>query len=176
MKYLLLFVAYLLTDIPGNGEKNVYRVPLDGMKKVRIDDHLQGIWKLREDTDMHNYFVLEKSDDLQYSITYMNKSGDNRGLEHGGAFFTEIGGERYLHVTNWDWEHPGMVMLKVKEITSPRSWNMTACLVTDTNLHRMKTAAQLNAYIEKNRNSPGFYGADLHFRKKFEFNSFGPSK
>ena len=92
MKSLFLLFTFLLTgqiaaDNSGNGIKNVCKYSLDESPKVRIDDHLQGIWKLKEDTDFHNYFILEKVDDYRYCLTYMNRSGDNRGLEHGLAFF-----------------------------------------------------------------------------------------
>ncbi len=170
---LLLLLAFAFPVISGNGIKNVSMYPLGDMYKVRIDDHLQGIWKLREDTDKNNYFILEKQDDYTYSITYMDHGGDNRGLEHGRAFFSEIGGTKFLNVTNWNSHNvPGYIFLKIKEISAPRSWDMTACLVTDTTLDKFAGNAELQALVEKNLNNPAFYGQDLHFRKKFEFNSF----
>lgn len=173
MKILLLLLAFAIPVVSDNGIKNVSMYPLGDMYKVRVDDHLQGIWKLKEDTDRNNYFIVEKQDDYTYSVTYMNKGGDNRGLEHARAFFSEIGGQKFLNVTNWNNHNvPGYIFLKIKEISAPRSSDITACLIVDTTLYRVPGNAELQSLVEKNLDSPAFYGQDLHFRKKFEFNSF----
>ena len=138
---------------------------------MRIDDHLQGIWKLADDTDFHNYFILEKVNDYKYSITYMNRSGNNRGLEHGIVYFSEIDNVKFLNVSNWDWDHHGLVFLKIKEIT-PGSWDMTANLVIDTTLSQLNSSEALCEHIRKRLKDPLIYGKELHFRKKFEFNSY----
>ncbi|GAA4470225.1 hypothetical protein GCM10023093_31120 [Nemorincola caseinilytica] len=66
----------------------------------------------------------------------------------------------------------GTVLLRVDTISQPNSWGMIATLVTDTTLYKIKSSEELRAYVARNMNKPGFYGKKLHFRKKFEFNSF----
>lgn len=172
MNYCLALLCFFLAGSSGNGAGNACKYPIDERPIMHVDDHLQGIWKMREDTNFHNYIVLEKADDYSYSITYMDHGGDNRGLEHGKAFFSEIDGTRFLQVSNWDFDHPGMIFLKVLKISEPRSWDMTAVLVTDTTLYKIKSSAALRSHLQKNLNNPNIYGKELHFRKKFEFNSF----
>ncbi len=175
MKNFLLFLLFVpqvfFKDHPDNGIKNVCKYPIDEKPVVRIDDHLQGIWKMEEDSDSHNYFIVEKEDDHAYVLTYMNRSGDNRGLEHGRAYFSEINNVKFLVFPNWYREHQGYVFLKIKYI-STGSWDVTASMVMDTTLYKIQNSSELRALFEKNVNNPAFYGRDLHFRKRFEFNSW----
>ena len=146
---------------------------MDEKPVVRIDDHLQGIWKMAEDTNAHDYFIIEKDGDFAYSITYMNRGGDNRGLEHGRFFFSEINKVKFINIPNWDEDNPGYLFLKIIDI-SRGSWDMTACLATNPSLKNVRSTEELRALVEKNLNNPSFFGKELHFRKKFEFNSFRP--
>jgi hypothetical protein len=171
MKSLFL-VLFLLPGIWSSGIKSASKFTLDEKPVVRIDDHLQGIWKLAEDTNYHNYFIVEKDGNFQYSITYMNRGGDNRGLEHGMFFFSEINGVKFINIGNWDDEHPGYILLKINEIGTPRSWSLTASIVTDMSITKVTSRKELRALLEKNLNNASFYGKELHFKKKFEFNSF----
>ena len=171
MNNLVAFLLIFFANHSANGLKNVSQYAIDKEPLVRIDDHMQGIWKLAEDSDFHNYFIVEKDGDSAYVLTYMNRSGNNRGLEHGRAFFSEINHVKFLNFPNWDWDHHGYVFLKINNI-GQGSWDMTANLVTDTTLVNVKSNSELRALFEKNLNNPAFYGKELHFRKKFEFNSF----
>jgi hypothetical protein len=172
MKMLpILLFAFFAPGIWSSGIKNACPYTIDEKPVVRIDDHMQGIWKMAEDTDFHNYFIIEKDGDFAYSITYMNRSGDNRGLEHGSFSFSEINNVKFIVIRNWDEDYPGYLFLKINNITQG-SWNMTASLVTDPSITKVKSRAELHELLEKNLNNPSFYGKELHFRKKFEFNSF----
>jgi hypothetical protein len=149
---------------------------LDEYPTVETDIHMQGVWKLKEDTNSNNYFVVERDGASRFSITYMNRGGDNRGLEHAGAFFSEVNGVKFLNAPYRSFfakpEFSGTVLLRVDEISEPRAWNMTVTLVTDPNLYKMSSSKELREYVEKHMNAEGFYGKQLHFKKKFEFNSF----
>lgn len=151
---------------------NISKYAIDEKPVVRIDDHLQGIWKLAEDTDMHNYFVIEKESDFNYAITYMDHGGNNRGLEHFRGFFSEIGNVKFVSLPNWVDEERGYVLLKIDEITAG-SWNLTASLVTDPSIRYVSSREDLRMLLAKNVNNSKFYSPKkLHFRKRFEFNSF----
>ena len=73
-KYYLLLLAFLCCSSLF-AQRNVCQFPIDEKPTVRVDDHLQGIWKLREDTNYHNYFIVEKLDDYSYCLTYMDNGG-----------------------------------------------------------------------------------------------------
>ncbi len=149
---------------------------LDEYPTTEADLHLQGIWKLQEDTNYNNYFVVERDGAYHLNITYMNQGGDNRGLEHADAFFSEVDGVTFLNAPYSsffsDDEFNGTLLLRVDEISKPRSWKATVTMVVDTNIHNMKSSAELRAYVKGHMRSPGFYGKQIHFRKRFEFDSF----
>lgn len=168
---LALLLMYFAPGMWSSGIKNACKVSIDEKPVVRIDDHLQGIWKLKEDTDSHNYFIIEKDGDYEYSITYMNCGGNNRGLEHGGFFFSEINGVKYINIGNWDEDYRGYIFFKIKSI-SKGSWDMVANLVTDPALTKVKDRSELRKLLAQDADNPTFLGKELHFRKKFEFNSF----
>lgn len=172
MKILSFLLLLIIPGFRGSGIKNTCKFTIDEKPSVRIDDHLQGIWKLAEDTDKHNYIIIEKRSDYEYSITYMNRGGDNRGLEHGRFFWSEIKGVKFINIQNWDDDHPGYIFYRVDTIEGPRSWDMKARLVTDPSIQKAANRQELRALLEKNLNNPSFYGPELHFGKRFEFNSF----
>jgi hypothetical protein len=175
MKYLLTLAIVLFATIPMQSKTSIghaCKFKLDEKAKVRIDDHMQGIWKMAEDTDFHNYFVLEKDGAYEYELTYMNKSGDNRGLEHGTVYFSVINHVKFLMVPDWDFDNRGYIYLRIDSVSSPRSWEVVATVVTDARLSNVKSSAELHTLFEKNLNNPAFYGQKIHFRKKFEFNSW----
>lgn len=172
MKSLFLFLLLLLSGNSDTaGVKNVSKYALEDVRDptVTIENYMQGIWKLQEDTNSHNYFILEKDNDKKYSITYMNRGGDNRGLEHFGFFMSEINDVKFITVSSWNREHPGWVFLRVNNMTK---WEITAQMVADDKLHAIKSQEDLRNYFEKNLNNPAFYGKELHFEKRFEFNSW----
>jgi hypothetical protein len=149
---------------------------LDEYPSLESDPHMQGIWKLKEDTDQHNYFIVERDGAYRFNITYMNRSGDNRGLEHAQMHFSEVNGVTFLNAPYSSFfaepSFSGNVLLRLDSVSKPRSWNVVFTLVTDSNLYKMKDSHQLREYVSQNMKKPGFYGKQLHFRKKFEFDSF----
>lgn len=149
---------------------------LDEHPSLESDPHMQGIWKLREDTDRHNYFVVERDGAYRFNITYMNRSGDNRGLEHARMHFSRVNGVTFLNAPYSSFfDEPsfsGNVLLRLDSVSAPRSWEVVFTLVTDTNLYKMNSSSELRAYVSENMNKKGFYGKQLHFKKKFEFDSF----
>ena len=150
--------------------------PLTEWPDLESDPHMQGIWKLKEDTDQHNYFIVERDGTYRFNITYMNRSGDNRGLEHARMHFSKVNGVTFLNAPYSSFfEEPsfsGTVLLRLDKVSTPRSWDVTFTLVTDTNLYKMSSSDELRAYVSANMKKKGFYGKQLHFRKKFEFDSY----
>ena len=173
--FLLLF-GFAMPHKDAPPVKYLCQYDLDDFPSVESDPHMQGIWKLREDTDSHNYFVVERDGAYKFNITYMNRSGDNRGLEHASMHFSKVNGVTFLNAPYSSFfsepQFHGTVLLRLDSVSSPRSWNATFTVVTDTNLYKMASSAELREYVSANMNKKGFYGKQLHFRKKFEFDSF----
>lgn len=179
MRYLLIVAFAVLVSLPSTAQppvKFLSEYQLDEHPNTETDIHMQGIWKLKEDTNANNYFVVERDGSYRFSITYMNRGGDNRGLEHSTAFFSEVDGVKFLNAPYRSFFNEpsfrGTVLLRVDEVDVPHCWDVTFTLVTDPNLYKMKSSAELRAYIRQHLKDPAIYGKQLHFRKKFEFNSF----
>lgn len=179
MRNLLIVVFAVMMSAPCIAQppvKFLCDYQLDERPFTETDHHMQGIWKLKEDTNANNYFVVERDGSYRLNITYMNRGGDNRGLEHTTAFFSEIDGVKFLNAPYSSFigepSFRGTVLLRVDEVDEPRCWNVTFTLVTDPNLYKMKGSAELRTYIRQHLKDPAIYGKQLHFRKKFEFNSF----
>ncbi len=168
----LLYLLFLLVGISqaDNGIKNVSKYKLGEKTGLHMNERISGIWKMKEDTNFHNYFVLQNDDaEKTFIITYMNRSGDNRGLEHFSLYFIDVKGTEYIACSNWNWENPGWIFLKVSKVSK---FDITAQLVVDTNLYKMKSTEELRAYFEEHANEPAFVGEPIHFRKKFTFNDW----
>ena len=167
---LLLLMAFGIISQADNGIKNVSKHRLGEKTGLHMNERISGIWKLKEDTNSHNYFVLQNDDaEKDFVITYMNRGGDNRGLEHGTLYFLDLNGSKYMACSNWNWQHSGWIFLKVSQVGK---FDITAQLVVDTNIHKMKSSEELRAHFVKNANNPAFVGDTLHFRKKFTFNDW----
>ena len=178
-KYFLLSIVLLCaTFFIGRGQDNEFGSELHTVKqmyaKYGLDDHpsvavdtdLIGIWKMAEDTDPHNYFVIEKYNDNRYAFTYMTRGGSNRTYENDGAFFSDINGTRFINVGYYDWDsHSGeYFFLKVIEIKN-RGFDMTLELVADTTLKDISDPKEVRERIAKNLNNRDYYKKPVHFHK-----------
>ena len=139
---------------------------LDEHPAIMADTNFIAIWKMNEDTDPHNYFVLERFDYYNYVFTYMNREGSNRTYENMGAFFSNIGDTRFINVRyfNWETNTGGYFFLKVVHADS-RGWDMDLALVADTTLKNITSAKEVRERIEKNVNNPSYFKKPVHFRK-----------
>lgn len=171
MKYLAFLFLPFFPGVWDSGITNACKYSIDEKPIVRIDDHMQGIWKMAEDTNYNNYLIIEKDGDFEYSITYMNRGGDNRGLEHGAFYFSEIGKAKFLVIGNWDENNRGYLFYKIDSVARG-SWDVVLRLATDPALKEVKSREELRTLLTRNLNNPSFFGKELHFHKKFEFNSF----
>ena len=139
---------------------------LDEKPAIAADTDLIGIWKMKEDEDSHNYFVIERYEPNKYAFTYMNHEGANRTFENDGAFFSKIDNTEFInvHYSNWWNEDRGYFFLKVIE-RNPSGFEMTVALVADTTLKDLPDRAAVRARIIKNLNNPDYYKKPVHFHK-----------
>ncbi|OJW79521.1 MAG: hypothetical protein BGO69_12375 [Bacteroidetes bacterium 46-16] len=139
---------------------------LDAQPSITADTDLIGIWKMKEDEDSHNYFVLERENQNGYVFTYMNHEGANRTFENDPAFFSKIGNTEFINVgySNWWNEDHGFFFLKVIERT-PNGFEMTLALVADTTLKDLPDRAAVRARIKEHLNDPHYFKKPVHFRK-----------
>lgn len=148
-------------------EKVYSKYSLDEQPRVPADTNMIAIWKMAEDVDAHNYFVLERYSLNEFVCTYMNRGGNNRTYENFGLFFSKVGNANFLNVGYRDNQTntSGYFFLKVTD-QDVRGWNMTLSLVTDTTLRAITSREALRERIAKNIDNPNFYGKPMHFRKK----------
>lgn len=171
---ILMNLVFLLLMLFSGGENlsgaDANQIDKGESLRINIPDGMQGIWKMKEDTSSHNYFVLEKENSMLHIITYMDKHGDNRGWEHGHFFMWDVKGTKFIVMSGWDMDNPGLGYLKVNKLESGE-WSMTAQAVTDVSIKKM-TPQEAHAFLEKHLDDPAIYTKELHFRKKLEFGSW----
>jgi hypothetical protein len=140
---------------------------LDETPNIPADTNLIAIWKMQEDLDAHNYFVVERYRFYEFVFTYMNRGGSNRTYENVGAFFSKIGNVDFLNVQYYDHDTKasGYFFMKVTDLDS-RGWHMTLSLVADPTLKDIPNREALRERIAKNLNNPSFYKKPVHFDKK----------
>ncbi len=179
MKYISLIITFLFTVGICEAQQNdplpelrifskfCSKFSLDEKPNVPADTNLIAIWKMKEDVDEHNYFVMERYNYFEFAFTYMNRAGSNRTYENVGAFFSKIGNAVFINVECYDYEakRPGYFFLKVTDLDS-RGWNLTLSLVADSTLKDITSRDALRERLAKNVNNPGFYKEPVHFHKK----------
>lgn len=171
MRNLISGVAVLFISFAVIGCKGYAKYPMMQMTGIKTDPKLIGIWRLQEDTDKHNFFVIEPVDDYHYALTYMNKGGINRVFENYGAYISDINGTKFFNVTyrNIDWDamtttEEGYIFFKVVD-TDELGWQMTLVLVTDTSMKACKNSIEVRDRIARNINNPDFYDQPVHLYK-----------
>ena len=178
MKNVYLIVALLFFAGAGHAQstdpfpelrffsKYCSKYSLDEKPNVRADTNLIAIWKMYEDVDNHNYFVVERNNYDEFVFTYMNREGSNRTYENVGAFFSKIGNADFLNVGFYDHEtnSSGCFFLKVTGLDS-RGWNMTLSLVADTTLKNITSREALRKRIAEHVNDLTYYKTSVHFHK-----------
>jgi hypothetical protein len=177
MKHILS-MALLLCSFVSNAQtdemdydlhiiKNVYaKYAIDEHPTIPADTDLVGIWKMKEDIDRHNYFVLERYEYADYAFTYMNREGSNRTFENVPTFFSKIGNTEFLNVRYHDWKGytSGYFFLKITDRDS-RGWDMTLQLIADTTLKNIPDREGVRERLAKNINNPKFFKKPVHFHK-----------
>ena len=170
MKKLFLYSMVIQCGVFMIGCKSYSKYPIDEHASVSVDTNLIGIWKMKEDTDVHNYFVIERYNDYEYAVTYMNRGGSNRTYENFPAYFSNIGKIKFFNV-RYDNYHrdrkisdEGYFFLKILDIDK-RGFNMTLALVNDTTLKFISNSKEVRERITKNLDNPSFYDKPVHFHK-----------
>ncbi len=169
--FFVLAVLFCTTGVMAQGNLSKY-LPVEP-KKSKFDDNMQGIYKLTEDTDSHNYFVIEKITEYEYSISYMNRSGNNRGLEHFRMVIREFDGMKFLCVQNWLAGSDNWTFFRIRD-KAENYWNITMDIVMEETLQNAKDGKELTAMMLKHVNDPSFFGKEYHFMKKLTLGGLRP--
>ena len=166
MKQVILGIMGLIIIMSATGCLSLAPVTIDDKPTIKIDENLVGIWKMKEDTNTHDYFVIENENQYQYSVCYMNRGGDNRVYEHNPAWFSVVNGTKFLNVYYRDFEiSGGYLFLKVLSIDH-NGFEMTAAVLADSMMPHLSTSAQVRKRIAAHINDVSFYTDTLHLRKK----------
>ncbi len=141
---------------------------IDKPALIKMDTRMLGIWKLVEDTSLANYFIIERKDDYNCKITYMNKNGENPQFAHFPAFFSMVDSVSFLNVSYKDYNSQGFFFLKVLDFNVNV---LTVAMYADTNLSKTHTPLEVRAEIERNVHDPRYFKDVYHLRKVFNFTS-----
>jgi len=174
--YLAAICLLLATTCKAQGNKpfpelklfdNFYgKMALDEHGTLPADTNLIAIWKMKEDADPHNYFVVERRDYNDFVATYMNRSGSNRTYENFTAFFSKVGNIDVINVIfrDYDAHIEGYFFLKVISIEKG-GWGMTLALVDDPELKNIADRSALRDRMAKDISNPKYCKNPVHFRK-----------
>jgi hypothetical protein len=163
----LLFISIATLAIAGCN--SVAHYPIDEKPQIPIDYRLVGIWKMEEDTNKHNYFVIEKLDDYQYNMTYMNQDGNNRGYEHWRGSISNINNAKFINIPYSDWpdgNNHGLIFMKINNIEK-EGWTMSGAFVNDSGLKNCKSSAEVRKRIADNMDKNSYFSKELHFERLF---------
>ncbi|MEI8279536.1 MAG: hypothetical protein WCG87_07205 [Bacteroidota bacterium] len=160
---LILFVTIVAYSC-----NSVSKYPID-KPSIKVDTNLIGLWKMDEDTNVHDFFVLEKYDEHNYAFTYMNHEGSNRVFENVQAFFSDVNNTRFLNVhynpgMDETYDGRGYFFMKVVEM-DPQGWSMTLSKYSDTTLKLITDPQQVREHIAKNINNHMYFNKPVHFHK-----------
>jgi len=170
MKHIVLSLAVLLFIGATIGCKSYSKYPIDKYPSVKVDTNLIGIWKMKEDTDAHNFFVIERINENNYAVSYLNRGGSNRVYENFHVYFSKISGSLFFNVPygnyNFDTKilDEGFFFLKLVDIDK-RGFDMTLAMVADPAIKDCKSSKEVSDLIAKNINNAAFYDQPLHFHK-----------
>ena len=161
-------ILLLLCALGIGGCDYVARYPIDKPALIKMDTRMLGIWKLTEDTSTHNYFVIERKDDFNCKVTYMNRYGENPQYAHFPVFFSMVDSVPFFNVSYRDYSASGYFFLKILEFNVNV---LTVAMYADSNLLQTKTPGDVRESIHKNLNDPRYFKQVYHFRKVFNFTS-----
>jgi hypothetical protein len=175
MRYTLLFLSFLSFILISAARVTVSYAPIDEKPSVLIDNRMLGIWKMNEDTNYHNYFVVEKRNDFEYALTYMNRGGDNKTYERFTLYPSVVNGITFLNVLyEIDWEERkkpnGFVLLKVVNFDGP---SFTAAVCSDPSLKNLTRSQDVRERVSKNINNAVYYKDTIHLDKRLSFLTSG---
>lgn len=166
----ILFTAvslYSCNDVPENENKVVVTAPAvhNTPPDPEINDRYKGIWKLDEDTNKYNYLIVEKRNGHTFNLTYMNRSGDNRGIEHVPGSYIDIKGGRFVHIAHI----PGSKTSYTLRLLSVDDgiFSITAAVINDSTLTGLEDSVAVRDRISDHMNDAAYYSDTVHFTKKF---------
>ena len=177
-KYFLLGLVLLyITSFTSRGQDEDFageansvkpgfaRFPMDDLEHINIhtEGNLVGIWKMEEDSDPHNYFVLEKKNADVYALTYMARGGSNRTYENFGMFFSQVGDVTYINCMNPTIRgERGWFIMKVIDYDE---WHITAAMVNDPTLKDLPNSAAVRERIAADLKDTTKIMKPVHFHK-----------
>ncbi|MBL7683613.1 MAG: hypothetical protein JNK00_09665 [Flavipsychrobacter sp.] len=162
MKLILfiLFVCMLVSSC-----NNVANFPIAPPDATATDDRIIGKWQFNEDTNANNYYeVYSGYESNTYHIRFWDRGGTNPTYE-SNLHFSDVNGIRFINIPYF--EEIGFLQygfLKILD-TDKDFTKITAAVVGDENIERIKSQEKLNAHITKNMNNPRFYSDTIHFYK-----------
>ncbi len=168
MKKVFLSFCTVLCALIFSGCDSSSLFTIDEAPLVKMDKRFLGDWKVEEESDKKNFVRIQESvEPNKYHVQIWDRSGTNRTFEFN-TFFSEVGGATFINVRNWttnDWMHKEeYLLLKITDISAAYD-KITAVVVSQPSVLHANSSAEVRAFLTRNVNSPGFYGATVHLNK-----------
>lgn len=167
--YLVIALCSML--ISACGTPAPYPMPYSSSKTA--DDRIVGKWKLEEDTNRNNFYLISKIPDkyYQYHVEFWNRGGTNRTYE-ADIFFSELDSIKFLNIPYYqlksgkgsfdDWENKGWFFVRILEASSDFT-KLTTATVNDPLLATQGNPSQMAHYMQAHKNDPASYSDTVHF-------------
>lgn len=155
------------------------KYPISNAGAEVYDARLIGKWKLEEDTDKNNYYVVEHDYDIRtnkYHAQFYNRGGKNPSYE-ASIYFSKVGKDLFLNLPYWV-RHEDMYDDKMDDYKQTHGYffvrilnantdytKITTATVQDDALANINSSEEVFARIEKNLNNPSYYHDTIHFYK-----------
>jgi hypothetical protein len=166
-----IFLMVVLTWC-GWGCKSTATYPIDEPMAATMNNGILGKWKIEEDTDKRNYYLVEpglheRAVD-RYHIKFYNRGGTNRTYE-SELYYSLVKGQPFINIKYAEWggdafKNEGFFFLKVLEVNKDYS-KLTLAMVADTTMGALKNSAEVKKRITTNLNNPKFYTDTVHLFK-----------
>ena len=147
--------------------------PLPYSSSKTADDRIIGKWKMEEDTNKNNFYLISKVSDkyYQYHVEFWNRGGKNRTYE-AEIFFSELDSMKFLNIPYYqkrsgkgsfdDWENKGWFFVRIL-VANEDFTRLTTATVNDARLAAQENPSQMARYMKEHKNDPSTYSDTVHF-------------
>lgn len=179
-----LFIVGILILCSAYKFKPTSKFCIDKQPKVNVDTTLLGIWKLAEDGNKKDYFLVQEYKDVfkdtlphprrepeyagrhqLYFVTRFDNNGTNPHFQSWPAFLSDIKGNIFINIGDND---DGSLFTR---ILSRKKDTLTIAIVADKMLHELNSCDEVQQRFEKQYTKSSFYNDTLHLYKVSKFHS-----
>lgn len=138
--------------------------PIDEKPMIDLDTSFYGKYYLAENPEKTDHFTIEKGySERNYHLVFWTRGGDHPQYE-SDSYISKIGDAQFINIKGGDFRDKEIYLL-VRLMPDKRHHFINAPVVSDERLSKMKSSAEVRAYIAKNIDNPALYKDTLHFNR-----------